>query len=425
VSASYRKTRTPGIYVRHGNGCPAAHTDGPRCRCTPSYRAQVRGRGWSPTFKDRNAAMEWKSSTKTVAEAPTAGPTFGALAREWWAGVESGSTGKRKGRKGDGYSATTLADYSNSLHNILLPVLEHRDAASLDEAFWQAWVDKQSRNGLSRSRIANLLAVVSAIYGWGSRATRRIVPRNPTLAVELPPNDEKPRERVATAEEAAALLDALPPDVRVPYALAFYAGLRRSEIHRLEWSDVDLPNLTITVRQSKSDAGTGRVVPIAAPLVAVLIAAAQPDGRPLMVAGAGPKPLNAITGRVCSRSVMSGKLAEAARKAWEACPGCRGKGTVIGPPERRPELPGVDVFHDIDCPECEGSGKTYPHDPIGLHECRHTYASLLVAAGYNLKEVMSFLGHADLTTTSRYVKRLPQPGEQGVGDRLNRYLAVA
>ena len=40
--------------------------------------------------------------------------------------------------------------------------------------------------------------------------------------------------RVCTAEEAAQLLAELDPDDQVPYALAFYAGLRRAEIYRLE-----------------------------------------------------------------------------------------------------------------------------------------------------------------------------------------------
>ena len=48
---------------------------------------------------------------------------------------------------------------------------------------------------------------------------------------------------------------------------------------------------------------------------------------------------------------------------------------------------------------------------ITLHECRHTYASLLMAAGYTIKELMEFMGHADLQMVNRYVKLLPQPGE--------------
>ena len=37
--------------------------------------------------------------------------------------------------------------------------------------------------------------------------------------------------------------------------------------------------------------------------------------------------------------------------------------------------------------------------PIGLHECRHTYASLLIAAGVNAKAITAYLGHASIQTT--------------------------
>ena len=63
--------------------------------------------------------------------------------------------------------------------------------------------------------------------------------------------------------------------------------------------------------------------------------------------------------------------------------------------------------------------------PITLHECRHTYASLLMAAGYTLKELMEFMGHADLQMVARYVKLLPQPGEDDAAARLDAYLARA
>ena len=60
--------------------------------------------------------------------------------------------------------------------------------------------------------------------------------------------------------------------------------------------------------------------------------------------------------------------------------------------------------------------------PITLHECRHTYASLLMAAGYTIKELMEFMGHADLQMVNRYVKLLPQPGEDDAAQRLDDYL---
>ena len=94
---------------------------------------------------------------------------------------------------------------------------------------------------------------------------------------------------------------------------------------------------------------------------------------------------------------MSGKIAERAMRAW----GWEG-----------------------DRNSSEGEWRKARADalsPINLHECRHTYASFLMAAGYSLREIMEFMGHADLVTTDRYVKVLPQPAEADRSDRLNAY----
>jgi integrase len=198
------------------------------------------------------------------------------------------------------------------------------------------------------------------------------------------PIDEKPRTRVASAEEAEALLNALAPDDRVPYALAFYAGLRRAEIKRLWWPDVELAGYRLVVRKAKSHAGTGRRPPIAEPLRPLLRAAFLRQGRP-------------ADSRVSAVSVTSGKLAERAHKAWGW--------------ERRDD----DQWVPSGSPDP-------PLGPITLHECRHTYASFLMAAGYTLRELMEFMGHSSLQATERYVKLLPRPDERDPAERLNAYL---
>ena len=379
---SYRKTKTPGVYVRHEQGCPRAEADdAPRCRCTPSFRGRrrhpvTRRPEWSPSMKDRGAVITWLAAApkaqEALQEAAAAGPTFGELGKVWLEGVENGSVGKRRGKKGSAYSETTLAGYKRSLNNQLEEEFGARPAGEIVEVDWQMWADRLARDGVSRSRIRNHLAVASAIYGWASRPTRRLVDRNPTLGVELPPNDEQPRMRVCTAEEAAQLLAALEPDDQVPFALAFYAGLRRAEIYRLAWPDVDLDGFRLHVRKSKSEAGTDRRPPIAETLRPILRAAWLRQGQP-------------ASGEVSAVSVMSGKLAIRATNAWNDAP------TAL--------------------------------ERITLHECRHTYASFLMAAGYTLKEIMEYMGHSNLAMVQRYVKLLPQPDETDPAQRLNAYLA--
>jgi integrase len=47
-------------------------------------------------------------------------------------------------------------------------------------------------------------------------------------------------------------------------------------------------------------------------------------------------------------------------------------------------------------------------EPITLHECRHTFASLLIASGENPKAVQEFMGHSTITETfDRYGHLFP------------------
>jgi integrase len=329
--------------------------------------------------KDRNEVLSWLAANDKAAafvrEQASKTRPFEELGREWLAGVEAGRISRRRGR-GQPYSDTTIADYRRSYRNVLEPVFGPMVADEIGEVEWQMFVDRLASEGLSRSRIASHVAVASAIYSWALVPSRRFVSRNPLRLVELPPNDEKPRLRVAFAREAAQLLAALDPADAVPYAIAFYAGLRRAEIDRLDWTDVldeqGAIGSRLLVGRAKSAAGTERRPPIAAPLRIVLSETWMRHGRP-------------TRGGVVEVSVMSGKLASRALKAW----------TEAG------------------------------LNRITLHECRHTYASLLMAAGYTVKELMEYMAHADLQMVTRYVKLLPQPGEDDAADRLNDYLSRA
>ena len=62
--------------------------------------------------------------------------------------------------------------------------------------------------------------------------------------------------------------------------------------------------------------------------------------------------------------------------------------------------------------------------PITLHECRHTFASMLIASGLNLKSVSVYMGHADISTTLDIYGHL-MPGSEVVdATRLNEWLAA-
>jgi integrase len=111
-------------------------------------------------------------------------------------------------------------------------------------------------------------------------------------------------------------------------------------------------------RAPLEQAGSQRRPPIADNLRTVLADAWERQGHP-------------HTGKVVDRSVMSGKIARRVEARWDAA--------------------GLDR--------------------ITLHECRHTYASLLMAAGYTIKELMEYMGHDDLQMVNRYVNSSPSPAK--------------
>jgi integrase len=60
---------------------------------------------------------------------------------------------------------------------------------------------------------------------------------------------------------------------------------------------------------------------------------------------------------------------------------------------------------------------------IGLHEARHTFASMLIAAGVNAKAISSYLNHASVTLTYDRYGHLMPGNEAEAAASLDRYLA--
>ncbi len=389
----YRKTKTKGVYVKHEKGCPAAFNVRKACECRPSYRGRRRDPltnkpVWGKTTKHAAEAATWvgagEKAAEAVAEQAQRGSTFKTLGDTWIEGVRAGRIQRRRRGKAAPYSPTTIGPYAADLTNTINPKFGDRPADEISEREWQEFFDELARDGLSYSRVANIKAVASSIYAWAKHRTRRYVDSNPLAYVDLGPNQGKRRDRVALADEAAQLLGKLKAADQVPFAIAFYAGLRRGEIHRLDWLDVEFidgkPGAWLTVRPAPGKSGEGRRLPIAKPLRAILLAAYISQGRP--------------SGGQVTGSAMSGKLIQRAMRAWGWTREAEGDEWIRG----------EDAM-----------------EPIGLHECRHTYASFLMAARYTLKEIMDYMGHADLATTDRYVKVLPQPKEPDTAQRLDAY----
>lgn len=389
MSATRSHARHVGIVVKHRAGC-ASERDA-RCNCRRVYQAAV----WSARdhkrirkhFDSLGDAKSWRAESygklrRRELRAPSA-MTFEQAAERWLEGVRTGSI---RNRSGDRYKPSTIRSYEQALRGPtrgtggLLFALGHLRLSDLTLDDLQDYADRLLAAGAGASTIRNAIMPVRVICRW----RRREVPMNPTAGLSLPAV-RCGRVRIASPAEAERLLAALTTGDRALWATAMYAGLRRGELMGLRWCDVDLAKGVIEVSQAwdpkehqmvapKSEAGTRRV-PIATVLRGFLAprhlaAAANPHA---LVFGSRGEPF-------CGTSIY-----ERALRAWRAA--------------------GLQ--------------------PICLHDCRHTFASLMIAAGVNAKALSTFMGHANISITlDRYGHLMPGAEDEAAG-LMDAYLQAA
>ncbi|MEQ9503667.1 MAG: site-specific integrase [Deltaproteobacteria bacterium] len=88
------------------------------------------------------------------------------------------------------------------------------------------------------------------------------------------------RDRVASAEEYRALVDASAGDLQLAIVLGYETGMRLGEIVSLQWKQVDLRRRIVTLASGSTKTGEGRRVPLSAGAVDALEAHPRRiDGR--------------------------------------------------------------------------------------------------------------------------------------------------
>lgn len=282
----------------------------------------------------------------------------------------------------------TGAEQTARLRAVFGPTL---NALRLDEIgpfHLERWRSARLKAGITPSTVNRDLNV---LRGALSRALEwKLIPAHPLAAVKASKVDRRPQVRYLSADELARLEKALAArDTKrrserdrangwrlergyKPWAafgtysdhltpmvlLALHTGLRRGELFSLTWGDVDLPGARLTVRGESAKSGQTRHVPLNTTAAAVLATwreIMQPaTSEAVVFAGADGGPLTDI------------------KTAWAA------------------------LLKDAKITRYR------------FHDCRHHFASSLVAAGVDLNTVRELLGHADIKMVLRYAHLAPE-----------------
>jgi integrase len=288
-------------------------------------------------------------------------------------------SGKVRTRSGDLYKPSAIRSYERALRDRVLPELGAKRLGDVQRRDVQRLADDLLGEGLDPSTVRNVLMPLRVIYRRAIEDGDLAV--NPTGHLRLPAVRGR-RERIASPEEPKLLLAALPDRDRALWATALYAGLRRGELMALRWEDVDLATGVIHVERAydekarvhiepKSNAGR-RTIPIVGALRDQLLAHKAREDR-----GAG-----LVFGTAAETPFVTSNVWRRAQVAW-----------------RRAGL-----------------------EPIGLHESRHTFASLLIAAGVNAKAITTYMGHSSIQTTYDLYGKLMPGSEAEAAALVDAYL---
>jgi len=198
--------------------------------------------------------------------------------------------------------------------------------------------DRRLAAGLSDSSVRLELAILSNLFTVAMKEWRMEGLRNPVLSVRKPAPGKARDRRLLPDEEKRLLAECAPP-LKAIILFALETGMRRGEIQKMLWKDVDLGNCTAKLFDTKN--GDNRTIPLSSRAIAVLKAL--------------PRNIN-------------GKV-----------------------------FPGADISHSF-AAACRRAGIT----GLRFHDLRHEATSRLFEKGFNPMQVAAITGHKTLQMLKRY-----------------------
>jgi len=241
-----------------------------------------------------------------------------------------------------------------------------RDIGAIRTTDLRAFLADEARTRPASSSRSRAVAALKGFFRFLVEEER--LSRDPALALRTPKKREALPDVLTRSELRQLLAAPSRTDVwkrdfagkrerdRLLLALFAYAGLRRSELLGLDWDDIDLERRLLRVRRAKG--GRQRVVPL----------------HPVLV------PL--IVNYYATRAPLADQA------LFVGVQGKRLSSTLLG----------LTVRHYLDAVGVRERKRVTPHT------LRHVFASELLAAGANLRQIQELLGHKHLDSTQRYTR---------------------
>jgi integron integrase len=205
---------------------------------------------------------------------------------------------------------------------------------------------------------------------------------------------------VMTRDEVSQVLGEMEGQYRLMASLLYGGGLRLGECLKLRVADLEFERGEITVRNGKGGKDRVTMLPKSAmPALHRQLATAQ---------GIHAQDLAAGWGRVELPDALARKYPRAASAwCWQ----------WVFPQARRWRDPatGLQGRHHVHATQLQrevtqAARRTRIPKHVGCHTLRHSFATHLLAAGYDIRTIQELLGHKDVSTTMIYTHVLNKGG---------------
>jgi len=291
----------------------------------------------------------------------------------------------------------TFEGYEQTADTHVLPYFEE-SAIALGEVstkVLQKYIDHKATNGRKRGEGGlsyTSLRLMRNIVNQSLKlaVSEGLIDRNPCEGLVLP---KKERREVTffSEDQILQLLGAIRDEPIYPliHFNAMY-GLRRSELLALQWDCVDfkakqftvrrtvVQNKTITEKEKTKNVSSRRTLPLTPELLAMLDRLKKEEAR--------------------NRRLLGAEYVE--------------NQLVFKWPDGRPYQPQYVAIKFSRLLAKHG----FPH--IRFHDLRHSCASMLIANGFNLKDVQDWLGHANISMTADIYGHLDMKRKRSMADSI-------
>lgn len=231
--------------------------------------------------------------------------------------------------------------------------------------------------------LRKILVTLGQIFAYALR--HGYMSQNPLRDAERPKGQgdilKSKKIRVLTPNEIKALLDKTAKQkYKILIMLAIMSGARQGELFGLKWSDIDWENSQVHIQRTFNNQ-------------------AWYD----------------VKTKTSNRKIDLGPAMLTELKKWKlACP--RNSLDLLFPNDAGGPLNHNNMVNRIFNPTLEAA----EIERIRFHDLRHTYASLMIDQGENIKYIQSQLGHSSPTVTLNVYAHLMKPTNQAAARRLEK-----